>query len=138
MMENNVFGAIKQAYKGLGKMELLAKQPNSLGINFTAKKENYGYYKNGQTAERGVQLLVKYFLNHSDKIWFKEIIKEAEDWGMKNCDLIDAIVACEFYTEDLIVKGVTKMNTPEFREITILGRDSTGKTVYKTERVRVR
>jgi len=138
MMENNVFGAIKQAYKGLGKMELLAKQPNSLGINFTSKKENYGYYKNGQTAERGVQLLVKYFLNHSDKIWFKEIIKEAEDWGIKNCDLIDAIVACEFYTEDIVVKGVKKMNTPEFREITILGRDSTGKTVYKTERIRVR
>ena len=138
MMENNVFGAIKQAYKGLGKMELLAKQPNALGINFTAKKENYGYYKNGQTAERGVQLLVKYFLNHSDKVWFKEIIKEAEDWGIKNCDLIDAIVACEFYTEDIVVKGNKKISLPEYREIPLLKRDSSGKTHYVMERIRIR
>jgi hypothetical protein len=119
-------------------MELLAKQPNALGINFTAKKENYGYYKNGQTAERGVQLLVKYFLNHSDKVWFKEIIKEAEDWGIKNCDLIDAIVACEFYTEDIVVKGNKKISLPEYREIPLLKRDSSGKTHYVMERIRIR
>jgi hypothetical protein len=138
MMESNSMGAIKQQFKERGRLDLLAKQPSSLGINFATKREAYGYYKNGHTAERGIQLLIKYFLRHYDKVWFKEIIKEAEDFGIHNTDIMDAIVSCEFYSEDLMIKGKKKIDAPEFREIYILERGSDGRTRYTTKKVRVR
>jgi hypothetical protein len=138
MMENNVFGAIKQAYRDKGRLDLLAKQPNALGINYASKKENYGYYKNGQTAERGVQLLVKYLLKHYDKIYFKEIIDQCGDFMVKNTDLLDAIVSCEFYHEDLNIKGEKKLQQPEFREISVIERDGSGRTVWVTKKIRIK
>ena len=128
MMENNVFGAIKQAYRDRGRLDLLAKQPGALGINYAAKKENYGYYKNGQTADRGVQLLVKYILKNYDKIHFMEFINQCGDFMVKNTDLLDAVVACEFYHEDIRVKGEKKIAKPEFREIYLLERGPDGRT----------
>lgn len=138
MMESNSFGAVKQQYKEMGKLNLLAKQPSALGINFVSKKENFGYYKNNHTTERGIQLLIKYLLRHYDKIWFKEFIKEFEEFMISNTDTADAIVACEFFSEELAIRGAKKIEMPEFKEITTIERGADGRTRYVTKKIRIK
>lgn len=102
LFEVNRGGVAKKTYKDLGRVDLLAKRPEALGIQFVDKNEAYGYYKTGHTAERGVQLLIQYLLKHTDKIYFREILDELNHFLVGNTDLLDAIIACEFQDANII------------------------------------
>ncbi len=110
LFEVNRGGVAKKTYKDLGRQDLLAKRPEALGIQFVDKTETFGYYKTGHTAQRGVQLFINYLLKHTDKIFFKEILNELNQFLIGNTDLIDAMIACEFQDANII--ELAKKYTP--------------------------
>jgi hypothetical protein len=111
LFEVNRGGVAKKTYKDLGRSDLLAKRPEALGIQFIDKNEAYGYYKTGHTAQRGVQLLINYLLKHTDKIFFREVLDELNQFLVGNTDLLDAIIACEFQDANII--ELNKKYTPQ-------------------------
>jgi len=135
MMETNAYGAVLKAYRDLGRLDLLAKKPKALGIQFVDKKESYGYYKNEKTTQRGIELFVKYLINHCDKIFLARILDEISGFPHENTDLLDAIIACEFYDVNLIEIGKKRMNvSTSVRQIQVIERGEDGRTrmVWKT------
>jgi len=135
MMENNSAGVILKAYKDLGRLDLLAKKPRALGIQFVDKKESYGYYKNEKTTQRGIELFVKYLINHCDKIFLNRVLDEISGFPHENTDLLDAIIACEFYDVNLVERGKKQLGLhKESRQIQVIERDENGRThlVWKT------
>lgn len=128
MVETNSAGITLKTYKDLGRTDLLAKRPSALGINFVDKKESFGYYKNERTTQRGIDLLVKLLINHSDKIFFDDILSEIPHFPHENTDLLDAIIACEFNDANITESFKSKKITQK-RQIPVFERDPSGKTI---------
>ena len=129
MIEMNHGGVAESIYKREGRLDLLAKRPDYLGIDFVNKKEDvYGWWKNVHTAPRAYDYLFEYLLENTNKIFFKELLSEIPDFITYNTDLLDAMVSCELYHKNLIIleqKQITPVKTahPSFR----YRRDSEGK-----------
>lgn len=128
MVETNSAGVTFKIYKDLSRTDLLSKRPSSLGIQFVDKKESFGYYKNEKTTQRGIELIIKYLINHCDKIWFQSILDEIPHFPHENTDLVDAMIACEFNDANLVAKSSHTIKKPD-RKILVIERNGDGKTI---------
>jgi len=104
MIEINRGGVVKQKYKELGKLNLLAKKPIFLGKGFFKDDDSIGYYKNDITAERGNTYLIDYLRVYTEDIWFIDMIQELKNYLIENTDLADAMVACEIMHKNIVKK----------------------------------
>ena len=104
MIEINRGGVVKQKYKELGKLHLLARKPIFLGKGFWKDDDSIGYYKNDVTAERGNAYLIDYLNAYTEDIWFLEVIAELKNYLIENTDLADAMVACEILHKNIVKK----------------------------------
>jgi hypothetical protein len=121
MIEINRGGVVKQKYKELGKINLLAKKPIFLGKGFFKDDDSVGYYKNDTTAERGNTYIIDYLNAHCDDIWFIDMITDLKNYLIENTDLADAMVACEIMHKNIVKKSErTKPQEVMVREIPIL------------------
>ncbi len=127
MMETNKSDVPFRIYKDLEATELLASRPTTLGIKFVDKKSSKGYYKNDATTARTTDLFIKYILRYGANIWFKELISDAENFAIKNTDLLDAFLACLLMRADKIGKKTKQMAKPVYREFRELHKGPDGK-----------
>lgn len=104
MIEINRGGVVKQKYKELGKLHLLAKKPIFLGKGFWKDDDSVGYYKNDITAERGNTYLIDYLNAYCEDIWFLGMVTELKNYLIENTDLADAMVACEIMHKNIVKK----------------------------------
>lgn len=137
MIEINRGGVVKQKYKDLGKLHLLAKKPVLLGKGFFKDDDSYGYYKNDVTAERGNHYLVDYLKQYSEDLWFLEVIQELKNYLIENTDFADAMVACEILHKN-IIKRFEKSKPQETVEKSIpMLKFVNGRYIRVWEKVRI-
>jgi len=66
------------------------------------EKAAKGFHKDKWNRDTIYNFFFEYLRNHSDKIWFLDIINQLPDFHVSNTDLLDALVACELYDRDEI------------------------------------
>ncbi len=137
MLEINRGDVIKQKYIDMEERSLLANRPQNLGIKFTDNRTKIGVYKNGKTAPRFYEAYQNYLQKYCEEIWFDEILEEATVFLQQNTDIADAMCCCELYDKSEVKKSETKYQQPEYREMRVFGKDSSGKTVVNWVKVRV-
>lgn len=132
MMEMNAGAVAKKIYEQLGRLDLLAKRPEFLGINFVSTKESYGYFNNIHTAPRLRSYLIQYLMHHSDKIFFEEILNQVPGYLLDNTDYLSMMEGMELYDNNIIAMQskqikVERPKQPSWK----LSYDSSGKVVWK-------
>lgn len=105
MMEMDKGAAFLSLYEEWGKLNMAADSPFSIqGVKFTRLAKNKGF-KSLAFGDIGDDYVLSYYKEHYDKIWFQRQIDEAFLWGTgKNCDLRDAMRACEIYHKNQLIK----------------------------------
>jgi len=137
MIEINRGGVVKQKYKEMGKLHLLAKKPIFLGKGFWKDDDSIGYYKNDVTAERGNTYLIDYLRVYTEDIWFLEMVQELKNYLIENTDLADAMVACEIMHKNIVKKfEKQKPAEVEIKEIPMLEYQN-GRYVRVWKKVRI-
>lgn len=130
LLEMNKGGVALKTYRDFGRLDLLAKRPNALGIKFSGK-DAYGWWKGGgmnPATQRGVEMVVNYLNHHIEQIYFRRILDEVARFPHGNTDLLDAIMSCEMQDQNIIeLKKVAPVIRPP-RMIYTVGRDSQGRT----------
>ena len=131
MIEMNHGGVAENIYKEKGRLELLAKRPDYLGIDFVNKKDDmYGWWKNVHTAARAYDYLFEYLLDNMGKIYFKEVLAEIPDFITFNTDLLDAMVSCELYHKNYLALQLKQIKPKYIAPASFrYSRDSQGRTV---------
>lgn len=138
MLEINRGGVIKDKYKSLERLDLLARKPSLLSKEFKKSGDGaYGYYKNDHTGQRGNEYFFKYLRNFMDEVYFTEILEESKQFLVENTDLVDAIICTEILNMQIIETqkrdtGTTKKT--EVREIPVL-KYQNGRYVRTVQRV---
>ncbi len=138
MLEMNMGGVTLKTYEDLGRKDLLADKPSSLGIKFANAKNTKGYFKNDKMAQMGNNLLIKYLIHHSDNIWFMKLIEELGKYLVGNTDLLDAVIGCEIYDANMVSKNKKSAAPRTEKEIPVVIRDPiTGRTEIKWKKVQI-
>jgi hypothetical protein len=97
MLEINRGGVVKEKYKSLGRLDLLARKPITLGKGFAKGDDSIGYYKNDHTGTMGNTYFLAYLRAHINDIYFPEFLAQAKNWLSENTDFIDAFISQEIY-----------------------------------------
>lgn len=138
MLETNMGGVVLEKYKEMGRYNMLADRPRSLGIKFVDSRVTKGFYKNVKTSARLNEALIKYLLSFGKNVWFMRMITELEVFLMANTDLVDSMCVCEIYEANIINQEKKKQHTPDqYKEIVTVVRDSKGRTIFETKKVRI-
>ncbi len=138
MLEINRGSSTRDVYKNDNKIDLLARRPTLVGKGFVQGDGSIGFYKaNGFVDETLNRFWLSYIRKYMDEIYFKEFLDNFKDWPDENCDIVDAMQACELYDQQLI-KVYEKKNAnvvkPQ-REIRVL-KWVNGKPTYVWVKVR--
>jgi len=136
-LETNQGKVIYEKYRDMKVFDMLANRVMMLGIRYSDVRMKKGWYKNEKTGARANAFFIDYLRQHTDKIWFIEIIDECKSFLSDNTDIIDAMLGCELYDADLTKIDVKNSARPEFREVRQIVRDNTGRTSIEWKKVRV-
>ncbi len=101
MVERNQGRELILQYRNDGDSPFLAKYPTILGMNGVDKRETTGFHKDKWNSERIYKFFFKYLKEHMERIWIMKIIDQLPSFVISNTDLLDAIVACEIYDQQL-------------------------------------
>lgn len=102
MFERNRSDLLIDRYRANGKWDYLADQPTfwtKKAYKAAAKK---GWYKGNDNTEIAYGKFFDYLSHHMDKIMFEhEVIDMLPKFILENTDVLDAIVSCELYHEQI-------------------------------------
>ncbi len=136
-LETNQGKVIYEKYRDMKVFDMLANRVMMLGIRYSDVRMKKGWYKNEKTGARANAFFLDYLKQHSDKIWFQEIIDELKSFLSDNTDIVDAMLGGELYDADLTKIDIKNTARPEYREIRQIVRDSKGRTSIEWKKVRV-
>ena len=136
-LETNQGKVIYEKYRDMKVFDMLANRVMMLGIRYSDVRMKKGWYKNEKTGARANAFFLDYLKQHSDKIWFQEIIDELKSFLSDNTDIVDAMLGGELYDADLTKIDIKNTARPEYREIRQIVRDSRGRTSIEWKKVRV-
>jgi len=99
--------------------------------------EAYGWWRGGgnNSADKtGIEGVVKYISTYTNNIFFKRILDEIGRFPHGNTDLLDAIMSCELFDNNVAELNKTPIRVAPPKEYYTVGRDSQGRTipVWKT------
>jgi hypothetical protein len=110
LIENNRYGMI--AYmEEKGFKYLLAGEPQGIKKFVATVTQKPGYYKTKYTTAYGEELVEEYIEDHCDIIPSIPLLEEAENYGLQNCDRVDALFAVLMLLKD------DKQKVRKFEEI---------------------
>jgi hypothetical protein len=90
LIETNTGGVIIDKIRTAGCMKYLALRPTSFDIKFVENRKRVGIHKSEAVANRQNQLLLQYLTQHTENIWFQELIEDLLRYLNQNTDLADA------------------------------------------------
>jgi len=90
LIETNTGGVIIDKFRTNGCMKYLALRPTSFDIKFVENRKRVGIHKSESVANRQNQLLLQYLTDHSENIWFEELVEDLLKYLNLNTDLADA------------------------------------------------
>lgn len=99
MIERNKIGVITY-FEERGAKHLIATSPQGLNRLIASQTYNLGYYKTKATTQYGEELIADYVENHYELIPSIELIEELQNYGLKNTDRVDALMAALIYLKD--------------------------------------
>ncbi len=104
MLEINRGSSTRDVYKNEQKLALLATRPTLLGKGFMQGEGSIGFYKanSGFIDEHLNKFWLAYLHKYMDEIYFQEFLADAKNWPDENCDIVDAMQACELYDQQLV------------------------------------
>lgn len=101
MIERNRADLFIDRYKTKEKWEHLADQPTFWGAKAYRRSAKKGWYKGTDNTEIAYATFFEYFRRAMDKVWFEDIIDSLPKFVVENTDILDAIVSCEIYHEQI-------------------------------------
>jgi hypothetical protein len=131
MLERNKGKVISQRYKDDGDYDMLANQPMLFGLRRYDKKEIKGFHKDGHTVDTIYDTFFDDLRNMIENIWFEEILDDLPKFTIKNCDLLDAMVANSVYLADLRKKSKFNTNRKIEKQYRYTGVNEKGQRVSK-------
>ena len=101
MIERNRADVFIDMYRTREKWDFLADQPTFWGAKAYKRTAKKGWYKGTDNTEIAYNTFFEYFRRSMDKVWFEEIIDSLPSFVIQNTDILDAIVSCEIYHEQI-------------------------------------
>lgn len=135
MIENNEGRVIIKEIKEKGFARLLSRQPKRTGlaVKETSGQIIYGVKMLGETVNYSHNLLVKYFLNYCDTVWFKELFDDLMKYPDGNTDYIRAFQCALIKIKDMdLGKKKDGKSEQKYREVPMLTRGADGRRYYIT------
>lgn len=133
MIENNQGHVLIKEIREKGYARLLSKQPKKTGlaVKETSGKTIYGVKMGAEATEYSHNLLVKFFIEHSDKIWFDEIFDDLNKYPHGNTDYIKALECALILIKDMELRNVTNAKEEvKYKIVSELMRDNSGRNVW--------
>lgn len=132
MLEMNRGEVVFQTYKAAGALHLLAKKPINLGIKYETSRV-YGWYKN-KTGAMANGFFITFLKNHLSKQDFKLMMRQLEVFLIENTDLLDAMIGCEVFEEELRRREEKERNRQHggaVETVRVIKRRPDGTTYYE-------
>lgn len=102
MFERNRSDLLIDRYRANGKWDYLADQPTFWTKKAYRANAKKGWYKGNDNTEIAYGKFFDYLSHHMDKIMFEhEIIDMLPKFILENTDILDAMVSCELYHEQI-------------------------------------
>lgn len=141
MLEVNRGELIRKEYMDKGLRNMLAPTPKHLGIKMTKVAYNVGYWQhrtesNDNVGELCHKLLIKYLMDNTNKILFREFLSELLMYRKANTDLISAFFGVLLYDEDIRSNHNKKVSAPSEYKDMKLPQWENGKLVFKWVKVK--
>lgn len=125
LIENNRYGMISY-FEEKGFKYLLAGEPQGIKKYVPTQVTKPGYYKTKYSTAYGEELFEEYVEDHCDLIPSLKLLDEADNYGIQNCDRIDAMFAVLMLLKDdkeRVKKTIDiKRHTPDFSYRYVNGR----------------
>ena len=134
MVERNQGRELILQYKNDGDIAYLAKYPMILGQASFDKRETIGFHKDRWNAERIYKFFFQYLKNFIEKVWIMLFINELPSFVISNTDLLDAVVACEVYDQDLQRKNERFHKKQKFKTVPYMTIEN-GKSVRRWKKI---
>jgi hypothetical protein len=99
LIENNRYGMISY-FEEKGFKYLLAGEPQGIKKYVPTVSQKPGYYKTKYSTAYGEEITEEYIEDHCDIIPSLELLEEFDNYGIKNCDRVDALFAVLMLLKD--------------------------------------